>query len=109
MNYLFGWAIKDGTLGPDVGRLIVYKKHGLKSNGPSRDHNDLLRAFAAAYQMNKDDVISNASRFYWKYQNKENIIISPVRKIDEDWAYSHKQEFVNILNEVYVMRNGARI
>jgi hypothetical protein len=96
MNYLFGWEIKDGNLGPEVGRIVIFENFFEKSNGPSRDHNDLLRALASKFHLPKDDVISNANRFYWK-RDKRGLIISPVRKLDEDWVYSHKEFFVNLL------------
>jgi hypothetical protein len=101
MKYVFNWDIQDSKLPQNVGRLIIYKGLAEKTIGPSRDHNDLLRAFAAKYRQPKDDVISNAYRFYWKQSQKDVILISPVRKLDEDWAYSHKALFLNALKSVY--------
>jgi hypothetical protein len=100
-NYVFNWDIQDSKLEQNVGRLVVYKGLAEKSIGPSRDHNDLLRALAARQRLPKDDVISNAQRFYWKNLNRNLILISPVRKLDEDWVNTHKNLFVNILNSVF--------
>jgi hypothetical protein len=48
-----------------------------------------LRGLAYKYRLDKDDVISNAMRFYWKFQGND-IILCPVRKIDEDDFYRHE-------------------
>ena len=92
MHILFGKQLQDGKLTPTAGRIVIYKNFIDISRGPSRDHNDLLRSLASKYKLNKDDVISNAIRLYWDFKSKESIIVSPVRKLDEDMYYM-KQEF----------------
>jgi hypothetical protein len=89
MNYHLNWSIQDGRLSPDTGRIIVYGNDIIHSNGPSRDHNDLITSFAARYRVSRDDVASGGFRFYWRPVEKGLITISPVRKIDEDWACNH--------------------
>ncbi|MCL2792273.1 MAG: hypothetical protein FWD87_04205 [Spirochaetaceae bacterium] len=96
MNIIFGKLLQDGKLTPTSGRIVIYKNFIDISRGLSRDHNDLLRSLAARYKLNKDDVISNAIRLYWDYKNKDSIIASPVRKLDEDMYYA-KQDFHNAL------------
>ena len=96
MNINFGKYIQDGKLEATTGRIVIYKNYIDISRGPSRDHNDLLRSLASKYKLNKDDVISNAIRLYWDRKNKDSIIVSPVRKLDEDMYYAN-QDFINKL------------
>jgi len=92
MNILFGKQLQDGKLTPTCGRIVIYKNFIDISRGPARDHNDLLRSLASKFKLNKDDVISGAIRLYWDYKSKDSIIVSPVRRLDEDMYYA-KQEF----------------
>ena len=92
MNIIFGKQLQDGKLTSTAGRIVIYKNFIDVSRGPARDHNDLLRSLASKFKLNKDDVISNAIRLYWDFKNKDSIIVSPVRKLDEDMYYA-KQEF----------------
>jgi len=91
MNVYFNKSIQDGSLTPDTGRIIIFKEFITHSNGPSRDHNDLLRSLAAKYHLPKDEVISKAIRLYWK-PAKEGITVSPVRKIDDD-DFCRREDF----------------
>ena len=101
MDWKFSWALKDGSITPDCGRIVVYNGLGMKSNGSSMDHNDLLRAFASKYKIKKDEVISNAARFYWRPEKKGLITISPVRKIDEEYVYNKSREFERVIDEIF--------
>jgi hypothetical protein len=101
MNYKFSWAIQDGKLDYQTGRIIVFNNNALKSNGPSMDHNDLLRAFARKYKEDTNQVISNAIRLYWKPISKSLIQVSPVRKIDEDWVDRHQDKFNDIIKNLF--------
>ncbi|MDR1316643.1 MAG: hypothetical protein LBK13_07185 [Spirochaetales bacterium] len=101
MNYRLNWDLKDGKLSFDTGRLIVYNNQIIKSNGPSRDHNDLITAFAARYRLNRSDVASNAYRFYWRPNSKNEITVSGVRKIDTDWACDHIQTFDRLIDSLF--------
>jgi hypothetical protein len=92
----FGWTIQDGKLDNNTGRFVIFDNYIEVSSGPSRDHNDILRSMSSKYRLNRDEVISNAYRFYWK-NISGNLVISPVRKLDEDWVYSHREKFVNLL------------
>lgn len=84
MDYFYGRNyIQDGKLDQDCGRIVIYDGNIEVSVGPSRDHNDLLRALAAKIVARKDDVISNATRLYYK-REPGRIIVSPVRKIDHE-------------------------
>jgi hypothetical protein len=98
MNYRLNWSIQDGKLSPDTGRIIVYGNFIIHSNGPSRDHNDLITSFAARYRVSRDEVASKGSRFYWRPMQKGLITISPVRKIDEDWACNHVELFDKLID-----------
>ena len=85
MNYKLDWSIQDGKLGYDVGRIVVYDGLVERSNGPSRDHNDLIASLSSKYRLDKSDVMSRAYRFYWR-PARWGITVSPVRKIDIQWA-----------------------
>jgi len=91
MNIDFCKALQDGKLTPATGRIVIYKNFIDVSRGTSRDHNDLLRSLAAKYKLPKDDVISNAIRLYWDYEDKNSITVSPVRKIDEEMFYASEE------------------
>ena len=53
------------------------------------DHNYLLRGLAARYQLDKNAVISNAIRLYFR-QEDNRVIVSQVRKLDEDMLFANK-------------------
>lgn len=86
----FGKILQDGKLTPTSGRIVIYGEFIEVSRGPARDHNDLLRALAAKYRLPKDAVISGAIRLYWDRMGKD-IVVCPVRKIDEDEFYARKE------------------
>jgi hypothetical protein len=90
MALYFGKTLQDGKLTPTSGRIVIYKDAIEVSQGPSRDHNDLLRALASKFRLPKDLVISGAARLYWDHTGKD-IVICPVRKIDEDQFYAQKE------------------
>lgn len=83
MKYYYGKYIQDGKLDSNCGRIVIYDGQLEFSIGPSRDHNDLLRALAAKMVARKDDVISGAIRLYYK-REPGRIVVSPVRKLDDD-------------------------
>ncbi|MDR1100446.1 MAG: hypothetical protein LBL28_08210 [Treponema sp.] len=101
MNYRIDWSIQDGKLSADTGRIIVYGNDIIHSNGPSRDHNDLITSFAARYRLSRDDVASKGFRFYWRPVTKGLITISPVRRIDEDWACNHVDMFNKLIDKEF--------
>ena len=100
MNILFGKEIQDGKLSPTTGRIVIYKNFIDISQGVARDHNDLLRSLASKFRLNKDDVISGAIRLYWEYKSKDSIIVSPVRKLDEDMYYAKQDFHDKLINSV---------
>jgi hypothetical protein len=97
--------LQDGKLDSNTGRIVIYQNYILHSEGPARDHNDLLRSLAAKFRLDKDEVISRALRFYYTRQrdagNNRVIIISPVRKLDdEDFLRDQKRYAALITGEV---------
>jgi hypothetical protein len=52
--------------------------------------------FAAKFRMNKDQVISGCTRLYFKREGN-NIIISPVRKIDDEDFCTHREEYRKLI------------
>jgi hypothetical protein len=95
-NYYYGKYIQDGKLDSSCGRLIIFSSQILHSEGPSRDHNDLMRSFASRFRMNKDEVISKCSRYYFKREGN-SVIISPVRKIDDEDFCTHREEYRKLI------------
>ena len=95
------WSIQDGKLDQSTGRIIIYDDQGIKSNGPSLDHNDLIAAFSRRNGIDRSTVMSKAYRFYWKPINKNTITISPVRKLDEEWVLNNIEKINNIVDELF--------
>ena len=100
MNIIFCKQLQDGKLTPTTGRIVIYKNFIDISRGPSRDHNDLLRSLASRFKLYKDDVISNAIRLYWDHKSKDSILVSPVRKLDEDMYYAKQDFHDKLINSV---------
>jgi len=101
MDYKVNWDLKDGKLDSQTGRIIIYANLGIKSNGPSMDHNDLITAFAAKFKANRSEVASNGHRFYWRPISKGLINISPTRKLDEDYIDNHPEEFKAVIGRLF--------
>lgn len=94
INYYWGpGRIQDGKLDNTCGRVVIYEDKIMIGRMQTIDHNYLLRSLAASYKIDKDAVISNAIRLYYKFDPKENgYIFSPVRKIDQD-MFENKMKF----------------
>ena len=92
MKIQFCKELQDGKLTLSCGRIVIFENYIDISKGLSRDHNDLLLSLASRYKLNKDEVISKAIRLYWDFLGKDSIIVSPVRKLDEE-MYFQKKEF----------------
>lgn len=75
-------AIDDGKL-EGCGRIIVHRGRGLASSNNVTDHNNLLRAFAARFRMDRDEVIAQAVRLYFRKESAR-VVVSGVRQIDSD-------------------------
>jgi hypothetical protein len=101
MQYRLSWDIVDGKLDYDTGRIVVFRDMIVRSNGPSRDHNDLITTLAARYRVPRSDVASRGYRFYWRPERRGLITISPVRKLDEDWACDHINEFNSLIDAAF--------
>ena len=101
MDYHINWNIQDSKLSFDTGRIVVYNGFAIKSNGPSQDHNDLVRALASRNKLPREKVGQNGYRFYWKPINRNLINISPVRKLDENWVYDHLEQFNRIIDGLF--------
>ncbi len=90
--------IQDGKLDNTCGRIIFFGQNMVFSNDYMTDHNYLLRAFAAKYQVNKDSVISNAIRLYFCKAGPNDLIISGVRKIDDNDLEDNIDLYCNLIN-----------
>lgn len=97
-QYYYGRYIQDGLLDAACGRIVIYNNHILHANGPSADHNYLLRSLAARDRINKDEVISNAIRLYFR-REPDRIVISPVRKIDDEDFERHTREYTILIKQ----------
>jgi len=101
MDYKLNWLLQDGKLDYYTGRIIIYDDNGIKSNGPSMDHVDLIAAFSRRNKIDKSLVMSKAFRFYWKPIKIDLINISPVRKLDEEWVLSNVEKFNKIIDVLF--------
>ena len=72
--------IQDGSL-EGCGRIVIYGNAIMTAYTNTMDHNYLLRGLASRYHINRDEVINNAIRLYFKYEDGR-VIISPRREID---------------------------
>lgn len=94
--FLSSSAIQDNYLTPNHGRIVIYGDKMLFSRGPSQDHNDLLRALASRYNLDRDEVIAKAIRLY--YLRKDNsFIISERRKLDYEMLMSNLEFYSKII------------
>ena len=89
---------KDGHLGTDSGRIIMYEDNVLIGWNKANDHNDLLRGFARRYRYNTHIVISNATRLYFS-RTINIIIVSECRKIDYDIFTSNEKYNLQLIWE----------
>jgi hypothetical protein len=101
VNYFYGPYVNDGNknFGYNTGRIVIYKDRILHAEGPSADHNYLLRSLAARYRINRDEVISGAARFYVTRESGR-IIVSPVRKIDDDLFVQNRDAYTRLIVSV---------
>lgn len=90
--------IQDGKLDRTCGRIIIYGHDMVFSKDYMTDHNYLLRAFAARWQVNKDQVISNAIRLYFSIVDPDNMIVTGVRKIDDNDFEASIDTYINMIN-----------
>ena len=101
MDYKLNWALQDGKLDYHTGRIIIYEGQGMRSNGPSMDHNDLIAAYSRRNGIDRSLVMSGAYRFYWRPITLDLINISPVRKLDEEWVLSRVETFDKIIDFLF--------
>ncbi|MCL2180140.1 MAG: hypothetical protein FWB83_03345 [Treponema sp.] len=101
MDYTLNWTLQDGKLDFQTGRIVVFGDQGIKSRGPSLDHNDLIAAFSRRNGLDRSVVMSKAYRFYWKPTNSKVITISPVRKLDEEYVLDNVERFDNIIDDIF--------
>jgi hypothetical protein len=100
MKYFYGKYINDGQLDSNCGRIVIYEDELMVGYNQSMDHNYLLRAFAAKYRFNKDDVINNAIRLYFVAEpENDRYVISPVRKIDDDMFERHMLKYGQLIRK----------
>jgi len=101
MDYMLNWSLKDGKLDYYTGRIVIHDDQGIKSNGPSLDHNDLIAAFSRRNKIDLSTVMSKAYRFYWRPMTRDIITISPVRRLDEDWVLSNIDNFNKVIDSLF--------
>lgn len=96
MKYFYGKYIQDGKLDSSCGRIVIYNGFVKIDRTQSADHNYLLRSLAANIMEDKNKVIADAIRLYFK-REAERIIISPVRKIDDDEIRRHYSYYADLI------------
>ena len=94
--YFAPGRIQDGKLDFNCGRMVIYNNLILAYHNIANDHNDLLRAFASRYKINKDEVISNAIRLYFQKYD-DCFIISGVRAIDDSMFQQNIDKFAELI------------
>jgi hypothetical protein len=75
--------IRDGYLDEGCGRFVLYDDFMLMTFNHAEDHNYLLRKLASRYQLPKNDVISNALRFYFCWSGDGTLTISGTSSKDD--------------------------
>ena len=100
-KYYYGRkVIQDGRLETTDGRIVIYKDKILVSKMRTADHNYLLRGLAARYNLNKDEVVSNAIRLYFRDEG-DRVIITETRQLDADMLFANKDFYANLIkNEI---------
>jgi hypothetical protein len=101
LKFFYSNKIQDGDpqlKENNIGRITIYKDCISYTEGPSRDHNDLLRGMIAEWglQKERDAVISGASRYYYIREN-DKILVSPVRRIDDDDFDDNKEQYTKLI------------
>lgn len=88
--------IQDGKLSLGDGRIIIYNNNLIISRNKANDHNDLLRALAKRLGIEKNIVISNAIRMYFR-QLSDGYIVNGVRRVDDEDFAKNKQKFLKMI------------
>lgn len=104
MKYYWGpGKIQDGNLSNNEGRIVIYKDYILVGFNSNMDHNYLLRGLASKYSLHKEEVISNAIRLYFRFENDlDRCIVCGRRKIDDE-------EFEkNYKRNAFLVKNALR-
>jgi hypothetical protein len=97
MNYYFGSGyIQDGLLKETDGRIVIYDDRIMVSFIRSTDHNYLLRSLAAQYRLNKDKVINNALRLYFRHEG-DRVVVSGCRKIDDEEFWENSEAYSRLI------------
>ncbi|PIE98766.1 MAG: hypothetical protein CR988_01615 [Treponema sp.] len=65
------------------------------------DHNDLCFAFARTYGFSSSEIRSKASRYYYRQISANELIISPVRKIDQIDAEQNSTLFNKLIQNEF--------
>lgn len=92
MKFFWGPGyIQDGKLDDSCGRIVIYDDQLIVGYNRTMDHNYLLRSLAARYKFPVNDVINNAIRLYFKFDNGQ-IILSGVRDYDNR-AFENRKSY----------------
>jgi hypothetical protein len=75
-------AIQDGVL-KDCGRIVIHEDRILVSRNRMDDHNALLRAFASRHHVDRDEVVSNAVRLYFRIEG-DAVVVAGLRQVDNE-------------------------
>lgn len=91
--------IQDGKLNWGDGRIVIYEDNIKASKNKADDHNYLLRALSSSNKLNKDKVIANAIRMYFR-EYKDGYVFNGVRKIDNEMFLNKKNFYINLIKGV---------
>lgn len=95
--YKAGYS-QDGYLSPQQGRIVIYGDKMAFSHGNHPDHITLLQSLASKYHLDKNKVISEAIRLYYKIENNV-MIISQNRRIDEDMLLQNPAFYAHLIQD----------
>ncbi len=90
--------IQDSSLDDTCGRIVIFENKIIVSFINTSDHNSLLQSFASQYKIRKSIVKNNAVRLYFKYE-EDDIIISGIRKIDDDLLEKDFENYLRLIKK----------
>jgi hypothetical protein len=90
--------LQDGKLEFGDGRIVIYKDGIVISKNKANDHNELLRSLAGKFGFDKNEVIGNAIRMYFKSYS-DGYIFNGARRIDDDNFEKNKKAYLEMIRE----------
>ncbi len=90
--------IQDDSLDDSCGRIVIFENKIVVSLIKTSDDNSLLQSLASQYKIRKSIVKNNAVKLYFKYDG-DDIIISGIRKIDDDLLEKDLEKYLRLIKK----------